>query len=64
MKLQAGRGRRDLDDISLLLGLCGITSIEAAVAVFDKYYPTEVIAPKAMSLLQQRFGNSFQHEET
>ena len=64
MKLRAGRGHRDLYDISLLLEVCGVTSMKAAEAVFDRYCPTEVIAPKAMSLLQLRFIESAVEEDT
>jgi hypothetical protein len=55
MKLQAGRGRRDATDIDLLLDACGIASLTDAMAVFDKYYPTETMAPKALQQLRERF---------
>jgi len=58
MKLLAGRGRRDAMDIALLLEECRIGSFDDAVAVFDKYYPTERIAPKALSQLHERFGRT------
>ena len=54
MKLLAGRGRRDETDIDRLLEALGITSREAAMAVFDFYYPTEVIKPTAMRQLELR----------
>ena len=57
MKLLAGRGLRDNDDIDLLLELCGITDLEQAVDLFDHYYPTEVIAPKALLHLKRRFSS-------
>lgn len=47
MKLLAGRGRRDGDDIEQLLGICGFNSIEAVEEIFDRYYPQDVIAPRA-----------------
>ena len=55
MKLLAGRGQRDAMDIDLLLEECRIGSLSDAVAVFDKYYPTERIAPRALSQLHERF---------
>ncbi len=58
MKLHAGRGRRDAGDIALLLDACGIGTMEAALAVFDKYFPTDVVAPKALRQLQDRFGSN------
>lgn len=51
MKLLAGRGLRDLTDIDLLLAACGITSLDGAMAAFNKYYPTESIAPRALHQL-------------
>lgn len=55
MKLQAGRGLRDSMDIDLLLQACGIQSLAEALAVFEKYYPTETIAPRALQQLRERF---------
>ncbi len=55
MKLLAGRGRRDQADIDRLLEVLGITSMEDAVAVFDHYYPTEVISKNAVRQLESRF---------
>lgn len=55
MKLQAGRGRRDAMDIDLLLDACGIESLRSAVAIFDRYYPTETMAPRALQQLRERF---------
>jgi hypothetical protein len=60
MKLLAGRGLRDLTDIDLLLEACAITSLDEATALFDKYYPTESIAPRALRQLQDRFSQSSQ----
>lgn len=57
MKLLAGRGMRDNDDIDLLVDLCGITGLEEALQLFDHYYPTEVIAPKALLHLRRRFSS-------
>jgi hypothetical protein len=58
MKLHAGRGRRDAEDIDLLLGSCGIETFGDAVAVFDRYYPVETISPKALRQLHDRFDDS------
>jgi hypothetical protein len=55
MKLQAGRGRRDAEDIELLLAAIGVTSLKEASAIFDRYYPTETMAPKAMQQLIDHF---------
>jgi uncharacterized nucleotidyltransferase DUF6036 len=63
MKLQAGRGTRDLDDVALLFAICDIPSLEEAIEVFDKYYPSESIAPKARRFLQDHFANNPQNEQ-
>jgi hypothetical protein len=44
MKLRAGRGRRDADDIDRLLDACGIASLADAIELFDGYYPQDEIA--------------------
>ncbi|MGH3733446.1 MAG: hypothetical protein ACRDVC_08755 [Acidimicrobiales bacterium] len=56
MKLLAGRGRRDETDIERLLDTCEISSLDEAIAVFDHYYPTEVIKSNAMRQLESRFS--------
>jgi hypothetical protein len=48
MKLYAGRGRRDADDIERLLEACDLRSLSDAVEVFDRYYPSEAIAENAL----------------
>ena len=58
MKLLAGRGLRDAWDIDLLLYACAIKSLDAAVALFEKYYPTETMAPGSLRQLRERFGGS------
>lgn len=55
MKLLAGRGRRDSADIDNLLDACGTTSRVEAEAIFDRYYPEEVIAAAAAAQLRARF---------
>lgn len=55
MKLYAGRGRRDSDDIDGLLPVCGIRSVAEAEAIFDRYYPQEEIAPRARRQLAALF---------
>lgn len=56
MKLLAGRGLRDGDDIDLLCDSCGIDSVAAAVAVFDRYYPEHEMSERARRQLIARFG--------
>ena len=42
MKLRAGRGIRDAEDIHGLLDACGIASRTEAEELFERYYPEEV----------------------
>lgn len=57
MKIHAGRGRRDLDDIDLLLEVCAITSSAEAVEVFEAYYSREVINARVKLYLEDKFGS-------
>ena len=58
MKLLAGRGTRDREDIERLLDACSITRIVDAEAIFDQYYPVEVMNHRARALLVARFTDS------
>jgi hypothetical protein len=55
IKLRAARGRRDAADIDLLLDACGIDTAEAALAVFERYYPEELLPQRAHAQLAARF---------
>lgn len=50
MKLLAGRAR-DIDDIARLLVARGITTRDGAMAVFDRYYPSESMKPRTSRIL-------------
>ena len=58
MKLRAGRGRRDSDDIDRLLDACGIASVGDAVRLFGRYHPQDEISTPAMFQLEERFSSS------
>jgi len=58
MKLFAARGRRDSQDIDRLLDACAIQDAEAAVALFERYYPEEELSERALRQLHERFGGS------
>ena len=45
MKLYAGRGRRDSEDVTALIRAIGITSISQARSVFETYYPHDELKP-------------------
>jgi hypothetical protein len=55
MKLLAGRGTRDREDIERLLDACLATCVADAEAIFSQYYPTEVMNRRASALLVARF---------
>jgi hypothetical protein len=56
MKLLAGRGTRDREDIERLLDACKVTSVVSAEEIFGKYYPAESMNHRAAALLRERFG--------
>ena len=58
MKLFASRGRRDSQDIDRLLDACAIKDVDDVIAVFDRYYPEEVLSERALRQLNERFGGS------
>ncbi len=55
MKLLASRPGRDTPDITKLLALNEITSIEAAEDLFESFYPGEAVPDKAIKLLTRIF---------
>lgn len=54
MKLKAGRGGRDEDDIDLLCDACGLRSAAEAEAIFERFYPEGEIKPLARRQLDGR----------
>jgi hypothetical protein len=56
MKLHASRGRRDTEDIELLLAECGVATTEAAEELYEAHYPTEVLSARAAEVLRRYFG--------
>lgn len=50
MKLRAGRGRRDFDDLELLLGHLGWDSTRAS-EMFASYYPHDVLNDRSVRFL-------------
>jgi hypothetical protein len=51
MKLRANRPGRDTRDIRLLLGLCGIGTLEACEDFYETFYPGDGLAPRAVTIL-------------
>jgi hypothetical protein len=53
MKLRAARGRRDETDIEALLDRCGIRTLGAAEALFERYYPDFELSPLAGAVVRR-----------
>jgi hypothetical protein len=47
MKLRANRPGRDTRDIRLLLALCGIDTVEQAEALYEEFYPGDLLTDRA-----------------
>jgi hypothetical protein len=54
MKLRAGRPVRDMPDIARLLDVVGVNSIVEAEAVFDEYFPYDVMPERTIRWLNER----------
>lgn len=52
MKLFANRVSRDWDDLHLLLDAAGVTSVEQAQAIYERYHAQDVIPDSAVERLQ------------
>lgn len=55
MKLHAARGRRDTDDIEVLVERCGITSTGDAIELYEAHYKAEVLPDRALAKLRAIF---------
>lgn len=55
MKLMASRTERDIDDITTLYKICGLTTAEEGLAVLESFYPQDLILPRVQFLLQEMF---------
>jgi hypothetical protein len=56
MKLRASRPARDDDDIASLLAICGIDNEQDAADHYERYYPGEILEPKAERMLRTIFA--------
>jgi hypothetical protein len=52
MKMRASRGTRDEVDIRFLLDRCGITTVEAALAVYEDCFPEDELPARALPMLR------------
>lgn len=57
MKLLAGRGRRDEEDIERLIDACEVRSVQEADAIFARFYPEHEMAMPARRQLEDRFAS-------
>ena len=58
MKMRASRGRRDEADIQFLLDKCKITSIDAALELYEQYFPEDELPPRAIPMLRHALDGS------
>jgi hypothetical protein len=58
MKLHAGRGRRDLDDVDVLLEVCEVRDLARAKEIFETYYAREVLKERVDLYLNQKLGST------
>lgn len=56
MKLHAARGRRDTDDIEVLVERCRIGSTDEAIELYEAHYRAEVLSDRARAKLDSIFG--------
>jgi len=55
MKLNAARPGRDTDDIAKLLALNEIDSVTSAEALFESFYPGDVLPERTINMLEHTF---------
>lgn len=56
MKLRAARGRRDFPDAAVLAAAAGVTTIDEAVELYDRYYPDDALKDAARDWLAGHFA--------
>ncbi|MCF8548936.1 MAG: hypothetical protein K9G03_03040, partial [Pontimonas sp.] len=56
MKLRANRPGRDVNDIRALLALVGITDVASAEALYESFYPGDVLPDRALQILGNLFA--------
>jgi hypothetical protein len=57
MKIRASRGSRDIEDIKTLLSLCGVSTVEEALQIYDEYFPDDPLTPRAVPLLRRALSS-------
>jgi|BarGraNGADG00212_1021973.scaffolds.fasta_scaffold09098_4 hypothetical protein len=56
MKIRASRGRQDLGDIIFLVGEVGVSSVAAAVELYERFYPEDPLRDRALRILEAVFS--------
>lgn len=56
MKLRASRGRRDVEDIAVLVRHTGVTTVGAATDLYESFYPEDPLPQRATRALEAAFG--------
>lgn len=56
MTLRANRPGRDVNDIRALLALVGITDVASAEALYESFYPGDVLPDRAIRILDNLFA--------
>ena len=57
MKLKADRGVRDRPDIEILIPICGLTTIEEIIELYENYYPQDVLKSETREVVINMLRN-------
>lgn len=55
MKLHAARGRRDTEDIEVLVARCELTSMDEVRDLFERHYSAELLSDRSIATLERIF---------
>jgi len=58
MKLFSNRGIRDSDDIEYLLSTCGVTSVQDAQEIYERYHAQDVLDDSAVARVEHWLSRS------
>lgn len=53
MKVRASRGRQDRADLELLIRVCGVSSREALLAIYESFFPEDPLPARAYLMLDE-----------
>lgn len=49
--------RRDADDIDYLLGVCGVTTVQDAQEIYERYHAQDVLTDQAVARIEHWLGS-------